>query len=74
MYLKNTSYSHKLLIKIIFSIISFEVIKRKVSGTLYDLGNDKLPFDCLKLYESFNSLSFKARKAIKKVYSYFEKK
>ena len=57
--------------KCLFSCIVFEVYKRNKKGTIYDVSSFRIPNNIPKLFENFNSLSYKARRAVKVLTQYY---
>ena len=68
------AHSHLELIGVIFCLIGFEIFKRENENNEYNLEEFTIPIDVDKLYESFNSLSYKARMAMESMHKYLSKK
>ena len=64
-------YSHIELMKCLFSCIAFEVYKREKKGTIYDVCSFRIPNNVPKLFENFNSISYKARRVVKAITEYY---
>ena len=70
MLLECQTYSHIALMRCIVSIMSFEVYKRR-GNCILDLEGYTVPNKIATIYRQFNSLSYKARRAMQGVYKYY---
>ena len=60
-----------MLMKLSLCVIAFEVAKRNHAKTEYHFGDYRIPINVEEVYKHFNSLSYKARRAMRTVYEYF---
>ena len=60
-----------MLMKPCLCIIAFEVAKRNHEETKYNFSDYRIPINVEEVYKHFNSISYKARRAMRAVYKYF---
>ena len=68
------AYSHLELVKAIGGIIAFEVYKREQKDTVNSISHFSVPFDLFGIIYNFNSLSYKALRAIESFEQYGDRK
>ena len=71
MKIKAQAYSHIMLMKLCLCVIAFEVAKRNHKETEYHFSDYRIPINVEEVYKNFNSLSYKARRAMRVIYEYF---
>lgn len=70
MTLECQAYSHIELMKALIVVIGFEVFKRERVESIYDIREYVVPVNYREIYKNFNSISYKARRAMEKLYEY----
>ena len=70
--LKVQSYSHILLMKLIISIMAFEILKRENKDTENCLSHFRISLNIKDMYLNFNTISYKARSSMEAILKYWK--